>query len=403
MSKKQPSNEKKLVVVGLIISGISCLATVVGVPEIRCSLGLKTNTCQESMGFINNFLRIFSQSNGDVSTASTSFGLDIVACRYTFDWVAYVEHVRKVPNWSSRNLFSEPIKIGESSIKDGSDYSSSSIEIVNRTEQKRKFNPRQPYRFQGCVRQKSFTAQEGARYSDFEDGTEATKGFFGDDLVLGLYQNKELSAQGNLSNYNRVTALGLSTIFSPEQLNQIYSTGGSRTAMPRVFSTGPDKYVVSETTGEKTYQGGWCKAENGQIKLKLSRAGTPFDPTIHDKNLKDAWHSCARVGKRTVEDSNLSVYQAIYEFKFPDENQCVSYFGTHYKKCSSYFQARYARDLAGATSGRRVLSIQTSFGTFDDTYSQWIGWINPDVGGIRSQSNDPFIKNFDGYAVFALD
>jgi hypothetical protein len=392
-----------IAVIGLVVSGISCLAAIVVVPEIRCFLGLKTDICQESTSFMDNLVKVFSRNNGDVSTASTSFGIDIVACRYTFDWEAYVEHVRKNPNWSSSNSFSSPIKVGEGSTQYSNGFSNSSIEELNSIGQKIKTNPRQPYRFQGCVKQKNFIAREGARYSDFEEGLEVTKTFFSDDIVLGLYQNQEFPAQGKLGNYNRVFASGLSNIFSPEQLNQIYSTGGDRTAMPRSFSTGPDKYLINETTQENVYQGGWCKAENGHIKLRTFRAGTSFDPTIYNKSLKDVLHSCAMVGKKTVEDQNLKVFQAIYEFEFPDKNQCTSYFSVDYRKCLTYFQAMYVKKLAGATSGRRVLYIQSSFGTLDDTLSKWIGWVNPDVGGIRSKSNDIFIKNFDGFAIFALD
>ncbi len=260
-----------------------------------------------------------------------------------------------------------------------------------------------PYISQGCVRQRNFKPITGAKYSNFYEGDISTKDAFGNDPVLGIFQNGDFPAQGNVGNKNRAVLSGLINIFTRDQLKEIYSTGGARTGMPRVFSTGPDTYTINPDR-TKVYQGGWCIVENGRIVVRTNRAGVPFDPSLYGRNPDDPWHACARQGKTTVEDQNLQIFQHVWEIKYPSLAQCQQWFAVDLKTCSTFYRNRLGRDLAGnGISGNRIVYTMTFYGAFDDKYTKWVGWVNPDLNGSRRNSPDKFVQNYDGYSVFVLN
>jgi hypothetical protein len=175
--------------------------------------------------------------------------------------------------------------------------------------------------------------------------------------------------------------------------------------MPRVFSTGPDTYTTN-SAGQQVYQGGWCEVKNGQISVRNTRAGKAFDASLYGRNPQDPTTACARTVNGTklpkVEDRNLQAYQFIYEFKFPTDAQCQSWFNTDVNTCKTFFINRYAKDLAGATSGSRILATYTYYGSYDDKYTKFVGWVNPDINGPRKSASDAFVRGYDGYSVYAL-
>jgi hypothetical protein len=312
-----------------------------------------------------------------IPSSSPTFGIDMTACRSTFDWNTFIADQR-----------------------------------AGRTNTN-------PYIDQGCVSQKGVNATSGVTYASFSVGQASTKAAFGSDPVLGVFPNGNFPAQ-SLNTYNasgqvvasrpavdRAQASGLSSTFTAAQLNEIFSTGGARTGMPRIFSTGPDTYTT--VNGRQVYQGGWCQVQNGQISVRTTRAGAPFDPSLYGRNPADPTSACARTVNGTklpaVEDRNLQVYQFVYEFVYPTTQQCADWFGVDAETCNQFFQNRYGRDLAGDTntnSGRRIISTYTFYGSFDDKYSKWVGWHNPDVNGPRLQSADGFVRGYDGYSVYEL-
>lgn len=310
-------------------------------------------------------------------STSTDFGLKVTACRYTFDWDTYLAD-----------------------------------QAAGRTNSN-------PYIDQGCVTTEDMSLEDGVKYADFEVGTAATKAAFGNDPVLGIMPNAGFNAQ-SLDTYNfdgsadvtkdqadRSEAENLDTIFTAAQLNEIYSTGGDRTAIPRIFSTGPDEYRTL-SNGNQVYRGGRCKVENGLISVRTERVGEAYNPTLQGINPDTPFESCARLvdGERqdSVEDQNLKVYQFLYEFTYPTAEQCETYFNVDGATCLVFFRNRYGRDLAGnGETGNRTISTYTYYGSFDDAYSKWVGWVNPDVDGPRQDSTDGFIRAYDGYSVYALD
>jgi hypothetical protein len=315
-------------------------------------------------------------SSNKTPSSSSNFGVDITACFYSFNWTTYVADVRA----------------GKTS---------------------------NPYDEKGCVTQAGVNPVAGTKYTDFSNGQSTTKQAFGSTPVLGVFPNGNFAAQ-SLSTYkqdgsvdqskpvaDRAKADGLSSIFSANQLSTIYSTGGAKTGMPRIFSTGPDQYTKN-AQGQDVYQGGWCKVDAGNIVVRTERAGKTFDPSLYGRSPSTPETTCSRTvnGQRLpkVEDRNLQAYQFIYEFTFPTDAQCKDFFGVDAATCKDYFVNRYARDLAGVTnkSVTRTVSTYTYYGTFDDKYSQWVGWVNPDPNGPRRQGSDGFVRAYDGYSVYAL-
>jgi hypothetical protein len=314
-------------------------------------------------------------------SASTKYGLQITACRYTFDWTTYL------------------------------------------ADQKAGRTNSNPYIDQGCVATDNAvpaTGYDNLTYANFANGQASTKTAFKNDPVVGIYSNKGFAAQ-SLNTYNfdataknskaiaeRDEAAGLPSIFTEAQLKEIYTTGGSRTAAPRIFSTGPDEFKTT-STGSKVYRGGRCEVKNGNISVRTKRAGEAYNPTLDGIDPADPFKACARLvngeRKASVEDQMYKVYQFVYEFTYPTAEQCQTNFGVDGATCLTFFRNRYGRDLAGAkgNTGNRTLSVYTYYGTFNDAYTKFVGWTNPDISGPRATAEDGFVRAYDGYSVYSME
>jgi len=325
---------------------------------------------------------------GTTATAASSstpdHKLSIKACRYTFDWATYIADRR--------------------------------AGVTNSN----------PYISQGCVEDDEVTKNGAVVKTNYNQFARGNKTVFGNDPVLGVFPNAGKPAQNNstFTNTGAVATAGTSIdrsklptlitanqIFTATQLDRIFSTTPAAqrttkvTGVPRIYSTGPDQFSGS------VYQGGWCMVENGEIKVRMSRAGQPLSESFlasQNRSSTTPTTSCARTVNGTrlpsIEDRPLRVYQAIYEYTYPTASQCMEWFGVDATTCNTFFNNRYARDLAGDNSGtsRRTLSVYTFYGSFDDQYSQWVGWTNPDVNGPRKSSTDAFVKSYDGFSVYSM-
>jgi hypothetical protein len=352
-------------------------STLIGAFALSISLSSVSGLAQSTPTNANT-TSVATPTVASTKTPSSSpvFGVDVTACFYSFNWDTYVADVRA----------------GKTS---------------------------NPYDEKGCVTQGGVSTTSGVKYADFSNGQANTKQALGSTPVLGIFPNGSFTAQslntfkqdGSVDQTKQVSdrskADGLSSVFSANQLSTIYSTGGAKTGLPRIFSTGPDSYSKN-AQGQDVYQGGWCKVDGGNIVVRTERAGKTFDPNLYGRSPSTPETTCSRTVNGTrlskVEDRNLQAYQFVYEFKFPSDTQCKDFFGVDPATCKDYFVNRYARDLAGVTnkSVTRTVSAYTYYGTFDDKYSQWVGWVNPDPNGPRRQGTDGFVRAYDGYSVYAL-
>jgi hypothetical protein len=262
-------------------------------------------------------------ANPGISTASAKFDIDLTVCKKTFDWEIFLQDLNNnVPN---SNPYSPSVCGPENTLR-----------ITD-------------------IKSNGFI-----NYNQAQVGTAQAKAFFGNDPILDIFQNQGRPAQSIGVNspapVDRSVASSLPSIFTTEQLNQIYSTGGARTGMPRLFFTGyqdanndgindrdvynPLRKFISRASGrqvnygtcatqqpngtfifdtnkcnkvdttnvseclingvfspnlcEATYIGGICEAVNGQIRVRERRAGFPYNYTA-DSNPATPQTSCARI------------------------------------------------------------------------------------------------------------
>jgi hypothetical protein len=391
-----------------------------------------------AFGVLSLFVSLPAQALNTATMPSTSaqFDIDLTVCKKTFDWDTFLDDLN------------------------------AGITTTN------------PYEPQVCgaantVRLNDVIANGFTRYNQGQVSTAEANAYFGNDPILGIWNNSGRPAQnlgtGSPAVTNRNVASALPNIFTADQMNTIYSTGGSRTAMPRIFSTAyqdanndgvndMDRYdnlqkfisrnsgnrvnwgtCATQTNGtwqfdnskctkedvnlnqcitnnkfdrtlcEGVYVGGYCEANNGNIRMRRLRAGFNYDaPSGRDPQNPNT--ACARTVNGTrlpaVEDRNLQVYQFVYEFEYPTAEQCgrIPPAGVDFNSCLEFYQERYGRDLAGNNdfnAGTRTMSTFTYYGSFDDKYSRWVGWRNPDVDtDARENSTDPLIRGYRGFSVY---
>jgi hypothetical protein len=323
-----------------------------------------------------------AQAASAISANSPEFDMKLTSCLSQFDWQAYVDAQRA-----------------------GLQNSSTWKDI-------------------GCASDANFIDNGQVKktaYNQFEVGP-AAKNALGDLPVLDIFANGAFAAQSlNTYNengtvkttapvFNRTNAAALGNIFTTEQLGQMYSNGGEKTGAPRVFSTGKDVY--NQTQSPRVYQGGWCKIENGQIKVRTQRAGTAFNPADYGRSVDNAESSCARTvnGNKlnAVEDMKFEAYQFIFEITYPNAAQCADWFGIPVEQyeanCLTFFRNKYGKNLTGnSTTGNKVYATYTYYGAFsqpiDGNYN-WVGWHNPNIGGPRATATDTFVKSYDGFSTY---
>lgn len=310
-------------------------------------------------------------------SASSSYNVDVFACRFTFDWATY---------------------------------------IVDQKAGRRTSNP---YTDQGCVND-YLVYQNGVqrvkKYKDFAVGTPQSKSNFGDDEVLGVTsQNLDLfqmeakdSAPVKLATTTSIDYTKPDSIvktFNTEELANIYKSNpnGPKNYIPRFFRTGVDEFRV--VNGDEIYYGGPCYIENGVIKVRTNYAGrglnsVDFGYAIDQNNAETA---CARrdFNKTSVEDMSLRTYQFIYERVYPTTDQCKELnliFNYGAEGCVKFYQRTLGGKLNGKTDGSRFLAVYTYKGTFDDggrsfvgtdgrvNMFNWVKWKVPELNGARKQA-----------------
>lgn len=286
----------------------------------------KFRIIQSILLLVSVFTLVFSvptfAANPGISTASAIFDIDLTVCKKTFDWEIFLTDLNNnIPN--SNPYF--PSVCGPEN----------TLRLTD-------------------IKSNGFT-----NYNQAQIGTAQAKAFFANEPILSISPNQGRPAQnlgtGSPAAVDRSVATSLGNIFTTEQLNQIYSTGGARTGMPRVFFTGfqdanndgvndrdvynPLKKFISKASGkqvnfstcatkqanntfifdtakcnkidttnvseclingtfsanlcEATYTGGVCEALNGQIRVREKRAGFPYNYTA-DRNPATPQTSCAR-------------------------------------------------------------------------------------------------------------
>jgi hypothetical protein len=296
----------------------------------------------------------------------------------------------------------------------------------------------------GCVKQNNVVVDENgnnqldtgdvkvANYSDFSIGQANTKQRFAGIPVLGVFPNGNFPAQytgqGGTS-VNRGVASGLSSIFTPAQLNLLYNNGQINGGAPRMFSTGPDCNTGQQTcpdpyggaasnnqgynssTNPPVYQGGWCEETGGQIKVRSQRVGVAITGVFpSERDPSNPTQACARTVNGTreasVAEQNYEVYQFVRIIPYPNATQCTGLGFTDQAACKTAFQNFYGQSLAGNANNNdnnnAVVTVRTFFGAFDKKYTRWVGWVNTDVNGPRASSSDGTIRNFDGLSIYEL-
>jgi hypothetical protein len=377
-------------------------------------------------------LIVFTASVGSISTfaasstpsASSSYNVDVSACRFSFDWTTYILDPKAGRRTSN------------------------------------------PYTDQGCVNDYSVYqngVQRVKKYKDFSAGTPQSKINFGEDEVMGIAsQNLDLykfevtdTSATKISSKESVDFTrpeSLVKIFNADELTSIFKSNpnGPKNYIPRFFRTGVDEFRT--VNNEEIYYGGPCYLEAGVIKVRTSYAGRGLNSVDFgypiDQN--DAEKSCARrdFAKTTVEDMPLRTYQFIYERLYPNTDQCKELsliFNYGAEGCLKFYQRTLGGKMNGRVDGNRFLAVYTYKGTFDDggrpfvdekgkvNIFNWVKWKVPELSGPRKQAkvkadnslvqdNDPkctnaskvfdttkcdyltngVVRGYDGFSTFVL-
>lgn len=342
-------------------------------------------------------------------SASSPFGIDLTACRYTFKW----EKVNpNDPN--ERNGYIEDAKAN--------------------------LLPSNPWTDQGCVTQKNLYTNgtlTKAKYADFESANNANiKAAFGNDLVqaiseqnLDTYSDTSTKLQ-DYPSYNRTQASSLTSIFNPEYLRGVYAsyTGGKTPTtpyIPRIFYTGVDEFKT--VSGSEIYYGGPCKIVDGVITVRTNYAGRGLGSAIfRDKggnrvviDTANPTKTCARAfdGDTAIRNANLQAYQFIYDRSYPTTAQCTKLgdifnYGT--EGCNAYYRRILGQRLNGVATGTRIQAISTYYATYDDggnpaigsdnslTSFNWKSWVKADVAGPRQADTRPSVRAHDSYSTYVI-
>ena len=372
----------------------------------------------------------------NLPSSSAKFGIDITSCRATFDWTTYITDVRAGRTNSNPYIDQGCVTQFSAAVDENSNGMLDTGDVK-------------------VAQYSQFAVGAASVKTNF--GSDPVLGIFPTTVGAKTYPAQMVNTfttagvvAGSKVATNRAVRAGLTSTFTTGQLSEIFSTSGgsaSTSNMPRSFSTGPDTYsyfqnklnssqaivplsscltsgaydftLCSRVTQNQTacftnsaydsskcsreYQGGWCSISGGNITVRETRAGVAFNPANYGKDTANPSVACARPGKATVDEQNLGVYQFVYEFKYPTAAQCADYFGVDAATCNTFYQNAYGKDLAGdtnTTTGSRILSVYTFYGSIDDLYSKWVGWVNPDVNGPRATSTDSFVRSYDGFSVY---
>jgi hypothetical protein len=339
------------------------------------------------------------------SASNPIFGLDMTACLEVFDW--------------AKKMADLGAGIAESNPYIRKDCVSQKNIASNGTRTVTKNASGQPTAVNYTV---GASTPRKTQYNQFDVGSAATKAELGNLPVLGVFPSGNISAQAlntyeidgstktNVANSNRADLASLGSIYTPAQINSIYKTGGARTGMPRIPNTGPETFDTDPATGDPIFNGGYCKTVNGKITVRNVWAGpnaagqqlsynidlandfnlNPNSPITTCNWPNEAVYQNAKLTDPDglVKEQNLDVYQYIYKIPFPkDIGECNAWFPgvfNTYANCLSWFQNRYSLPLTGAATGNAIYYTYTYYGVWDDIYTNWIGYTNPDINKARS-------------------
>jgi hypothetical protein len=296
-----------------------------------------------------------------------------------------------------------------------------------------------------------------SQYNQFTIGQATTKAAFGNLPVLGVFPNGNLAAQA-LNTYeitgtikqsippsNRSVKNGLPSIFPEAKLAQIYTTGGDRNGVPRSPYTGPSSFGSNGN-----WLGGFCLVRGGKLVTRsqgndrIPFNGAFFTPADYGKNNETPITTCSwpntpeavNAGlfdpEGVVKDNILEVYQFVYKIPYPTSyEQCTALFPgafANFEACITWFRNRYSKPLTGAAIGSNLYYSYTYYGAWNDIYTGWIGWENPDINKVRAgftttateaqlrefygdnttsaallkERYEAFIRGADGYSVYAI-
>jgi hypothetical protein len=295
------------------------------------------------------------------------------------------------------------------------------------------------------------------KYNQFTIGQATTKAAFGELPVLGVFPNAGLPAQA-LNTYEITGAVqqavapvdrsikeGLPSIFPEAKLAQIYTTGGDRNGVPRSPYTGPATFGANGS-----WLGGMCVVRGGKLVTRstgddrIPFNGNFFTPESYGLNNNTpittcSWPNTAETvnagvydPEGVVKDNLLQVYQFTYQIPYPtDYAQCTALFPgsfANYEACIGWFRTRYSKPLTGTATGNSLYYTYTYYGTWNDVYTGWIGWENPDINKARrnfvttateaelraffgdnttsaallKERYEAFVRGADGYSVYAI-
>lgn len=368
LKKSITASFSALAILGVLSTGVSAFAAIPPTPTVNPASAIDSAT-------------------------NPIFAADLTSCLEIFNWSKYLADLAK--GITNSNPYDKQDCVRQNNIA----FNGTRTVTKNGSGQVTAVN------YNVGARQFSKTA-----YKDFEVGQANTRTAFGNLPVLGIFPNGSYSAQAlnsydidgttkaTVANNDRSDKAGLSSIFLNSELSQIYSTGGDRNGMPRIPYTGADRFE------NDTWLGGFCKAEGGKLKMKniVDGQGNVFTPADYDENVNSPITTCRwpdSQATRTsnpvlfdpegvVKDQNLAVYQYVYKIPYPkDKAECDTLFPkafSDYTKCLDWFQTRYSLPLTGSKTGNALYYTYTYYGTFDDKYTQWVGWVNPDINKARN-------------------
>jgi hypothetical protein len=332
------------------------------------------------------------------SSTTPLYGVNLTSCLEVFNWQQYLNDLAN--NITNSNPYDKFDCVREESL------------VVNGT--------RTVTQNAGAVTSVEYSVStptvSNAMYKDFTVGQTTTRNEFGDLPVLGIFPNQGNPAQalstyeidGTLmqseSSVDRSIQTGLDSIFNTQKQNLIYTTGGTREGMPRTPYTGQEIFDNNDN-----WLGGMCTVENGKMVPRtktnnpITYQGRNFGAEDYGFNIDDpittcAWPNTAATVAADVydpegvaKDNLLEVYQFVYKIPYPaDFTECNTLFPSafnDYNSCISWFRERYSQPFTGQATGDALYYTYTFYGAWNDVYTQWVGWENPDIDKARANFN----------------
>jgi hypothetical protein len=342
------------------------------------------------------------------SLATPNFKVSITSCFYDFDWNKFVESY-KVD--LSRPVSDQPVlpsnPYNSYGCASDSEFANNGTRTINRDAN-------------GQVNSVKYdvgqTIIKKPKYSDFSVIKAETKNLIGDLPVLAIAVNAGKPAQ-SLNTYNfdgsvmtagsnsdRSQLANLTSIFTENELKELYGPQTQRTGAPR---------LAPVYTLQSPYS---CSVENGRFVVP-STLGEP----------NSAITSCKWSGyEDTLFDQPLDVYQFLYRKTYPSYDQCSKLRTYQIQRssnpkrqltpdlvnsCIDFYKTILGKSTTGSTIGNGIYATFTYYGMYADMSficktagaqncdqtPRWgtltsgpgvdRGWKNPDINGPRKNFN----------------